>query len=135
MLSVPNQCALTAYRKFTAHSSCLALKWYRVPCTHHLGGREGSPAVFCCHGFVFVYGGWSRAGPVTDLHVGRIAHPLSLQRIPIYQSEETHAFNPSYEMKVTVLAVDVERDLGYITAEDGAIPPVRVAVTGGYMMG
>lgn len=124
-----SQVGLTAYRKFVSHSSCLALKWHSVPCTHNLGKREGSPAVFCCCDFVFVYGGWSTSGPAIDLHVGHLTHPFTLRKIPIRRPMGIDAPPPTYEMKITVLADNAEH------LQENGENVVHVAVTGGYLSG
>lgn len=117
---------MTAYYKFMAQSLCRTLKWHRVTCSHSLGAREGSPAVFCWKGYLFVYGGWGRSGPSNDLHVGALRHPFKLKRIHIAGNPPP----PSYEMKVTVLSEESDEEEG-----SSARTSVRVAVTGGYLSG
>jgi len=115
-------CPKNAYIAFVAQSSCRALSWVRVPCSHSLGAREGSPAMFSRQGFLFVFGGWSRSGPSRDLHVGPLKHPLNLHRVPIAGNRPPS----TYEMKVTVLG---DSDSDTVSGK------FRVAVTGGFLYG
>lgn len=115
------QAACAAYRALAAHSACRGLRWHRVPCVHALGAREGSPGMFCCNGYVFVYGGWGSRGPVNDLHAGPLKHPLVLRRLEMTGARPP----PSYEMKVTLLQ----------SADAGDSDVALFAVTGGYLRG
>jgi len=63
-------------------------------------------------------------GPVVDLHVGVLQHPLVLKRIPITGRGPP----PSYEMQVTLL----DTSNGSYSIEQKTL---RVAITGGYRSG
>eukprot|EP00747_Dinoflagellata_sp_TGD_P179153 gnl/TRDRNA2_/TRDRNA2_29471_c0_seq1.p1 gnl/TRDRNA2_/TRDRNA2_29471_c0~~gnl/TRDRNA2_/TRDRNA2_29471_c0_seq1.p1 ORF type:complete len:559 (-),score=62.83 gnl/TRDRNA2_/TRDRNA2_29471_c0_seq1:132-1760(-) len=116
----------SAYRILLETERCRALRWHHMPCKHRLGAREGSPGVFHCRGFLFVFGGWGY-GPQQDLHAGFLGYPFVLREISIAGG---HAIPVSYEMKVTVL----EEDDVDATATPGR-EHVLVAVTGGYLVG
>lgn len=116
--------ASSAYRACSGQAYCRCLRWYRVPCAHELGNREGSPGMFAWRGFLFVYGGWGDSGPARDLHAGRLRHPLVLHQVALRGSSPP----AGYEMKVTPLAEDLEGD----SPGDATL---LVAVTGGYLFG
>eukprot|EP00928_Gymnodinium_smaydae_P061968 TRINITY_DN45917_c0_g1_i1.p1 TRINITY_DN45917_c0_g1~~TRINITY_DN45917_c0_g1_i1.p1 ORF type:complete len:526 (-),score=89.51 TRINITY_DN45917_c0_g1_i1:151-1728(-) len=126
--------SLSMYRMLWGIEACRALRLYRLPCRHGLGAREGSPGVFCCRGYVFVYGGWAE-GPESDLHVAPLAScgvateapALNFRRLAIAGQGPPR----TYEMKVTVLEDSAhERSDPALRA-----PNVLVAVTGGYLLG
>jgi len=116
---------LAVYRSLLSRERSQAFEWRRVPCTHRLGTREGSPAVFEVRGHLFVFGGWGH-GPMCDLHGGKLEAPLVLRSIPMGGEGRPRA---TYEAKVTVL-----EDFAGIGTQDSS-GPVKVIVTGGYLMG
>lgn len=123
--AVAQSLPLAVYRSLIARERCQSFEWRRVPCTHRLGTREGSPTVFECRGHLFVFGGWGH-GPMSDLHGGKIEAPLVLRSLPMGGEDRPRA---TYEAKVTVL----EYSAGIGTQDSPG--PVKVIVTGGYLMG
>lgn len=115
--------AAAAYRQNLLIARCKAICWRRLPCQHQLGAREGSPGMFACRGYLFVYGGWGY-GPEADLHVSPLSAPLALHQIPI----AGNGMPPSYEMKVTLLE-------GAESIPTGGTQPALVAISGGYLRG
>lgn len=131
------------YRVLHKRQRCKTLKWKKLPCTHRLGQREGSPGMFARHGHLFVFGGWGH-GPESDLHVGRLELPMTLSEVHIQGNPPPR----TYEQKVTVLdddagipgrqagsseeAMEEQADVAEQNVEEHV---VRVLVTGGYKYG
>lgn len=125
------------YRSFTSMRQCRAIRWSRLQCRHQLGSREGSPGMFACRGFLFVFGGWGY-GPECDLHAARLEDGGETTAMTTFREVRLagRGPTPSYEMKVTVL--DDERSaMGSFASPscNASLSPVRVAITGGYRMG
>lgn len=116
---------LQAYRTWRRRSLCLTLRWARCPCQHQFGGRGDAPAIFCCRGYVFIFGGGNR-GPKNDLHVGRLVVPLVLRPVQIVGKWPFVGYNCA----LSVLDEETPgNEAGCSNADSRRL--VRVAVTGG----